>query len=97
LGHDVLTSQDAGNAGLAVADSEVFQFAIAEQRAIITLNRRHFVALHQRDSVHAGIIVCTFDTDFAGLAARIHTALIPHPDIHGKLIRVNREGSPRRM
>lgn len=43
LGHDVLTSLDAGNAGRAVPDDEVLAFAVAGGRAVLTLNRRHFV------------------------------------------------------
>jgi hypothetical protein len=41
--------------------------------------------------VHAGIIVCTEDSDFQALAARIHEAIsIKGGDLEGQLIRVNR-------
>jgi hypothetical protein len=36
LGHDVLTSSDAGKANLAVPDSEVLLFAATENRVLIT-------------------------------------------------------------
>lgn len=90
LGHDVLTSQEAGNAGQAIPDEQVLAFATGQQRAVITLNRKHFFRLHQERPGHAGIVVCTFDPDFAGLAGRIHEALEGHESLAGTLIRVNR-------
>ena len=91
LGHDVLTIQDAGRAARAVPDDEVLAFAVREQRAVITLNRKHFVQLHRTRSDHAGIIVCTFDRDFAAQARRIDVATAVESGLSGKLIRVNRE------
>jgi hypothetical protein len=46
LGHDVLTVRDSGKANRAVPDSEILEFARVEKRAVLTLNREHFVALH---------------------------------------------------
>lgn len=63
-GHDALTIQDTGHAGDAVPDAEVLHVATAEQRAVLTLNRKDFIRLHQQSPVHAGIIVCTFNPDF---------------------------------
>ena len=48
LGHDVLTTQEAGKAGQAVPDEEVLDYAVAGSRAVLTLNRRHFIRLHHR-------------------------------------------------
>ena len=90
LGHDVLTTQQAGKADQAVADAEVLKFAGNEQRAMLTLNRRHFIKLHRENARHAGIVVCTFDADFAGQAERIHNALGAQASLNGQLIRVNR-------
>jgi hypothetical protein len=70
-GHDVLTSLDAGNAGQRIPDEEVLQFSVADSRAVLTLNRRHFVRLHRLTSDHFGIVVCTYDPDFVALADRI--------------------------
>ena len=59
LGHDVLTSFDAGNANRAVPD-EVLSYSAQDSRILLTQNRRHFVTLHIRNIVeHAGIIICT--------------------------------------
>ena len=64
-GHDVLTSLDAGNANRAISDDDVLAFAAADRRVLLTLNRRHFVRLHQRGAfLHAGIVACTYDPDF---------------------------------
>ena len=91
LGHDVLTIQDTGLAARAVPDDEVLAFAVREQRAVITLNRKHFVQLHRTRSDHAGIIVCTFDRDFAAQARRIDIAVKQESALSGKLVRVNRD------
>jgi sugar phosphate isomerase/epimerase len=90
LGHDVLTTAESGRAGQAVPDADVLAFAVAAQRIVVTLNRRHFIRLHQTTSTHAGTVVCTFDPDFAALAQRIHSALEAQPQMAGQLVRVNR-------
>jgi len=90
LGHEVLTSQEAGNAGRGVPDEEVLDFARANNRALLTLNRRHFIRLHQNQPTHAGIIACTFDSNFTSLAVRIDTALRSHTQLSGQLIRITR-------
>lgn len=87
LGHEVLTIVETGQ---AVPDEQVLAFAIAEGRAILTLNRKHFVRLHSTHPEHAGIIVCTFDPDFIALAGRIHEALMSAGSLEGQLLRVNR-------
>lgn len=90
LGHDVLTVQEAGNADQAIPDSEVLSFACAEQRAVLTLNRRDFIHLHKSPPRHFGIIVCTYDADFIGQAQRIHAAIVLQPSLQNELLRVNR-------
>jgi hypothetical protein len=90
LGHDVLTTRDAGLANQALPDSDVLAFAIGENRAVLTLNRLHFIRLHKRGLNHAGIIVCTFDPDFQGQADRVHAAISKLASLKGELVRVNR-------
>jgi len=92
LGHDVLTVQEAGYSGRAVSDEQVLDFATEQGRSVITLNRKHFLRLHQEQPTHSGIIVCTFDPDFLGQAQRIHDALEGQEPLAGKLLRVNRPG-----
>ena len=60
LGHDVVTSLEAGNANRSVPDEEVLAFAASERRVLLTQNRLHFLRLHRAGVVaHAGIVVCT--------------------------------------
>ena len=92
LGHDVLTTYESGRAGIAMPDDEVLAFAIAEKRVLLTINRKHFIRLHRQKSSHSGVIVCTFDLDFAALAQRIHAALEAQSDMNGQLLRINRPG-----
>lgn len=92
LNHAVLTTAEAGSAGQAIPDEAVLAFATAEQRVLVTINRKHFIRLHGLQPDHAGIIVCTFDLDYPGLAQRIHVALESESDLRGKLLRVNRPG-----
>jgi hypothetical protein len=90
LGHDVLTSQEAGQANQAVADAEVLRFATARGRALLTINRRDFIRLHRINPVHAGIVVCTQDPDTQGQAERIHKAIRALDSLAGQLVRVYR-------
>jgi predicted nuclease of predicted toxin-antitoxin system len=91
LGHDVLTSFDAGKANAAVADTEVLAFAAAEIRILVSYNRRHFLRLHQhRTADHRGIVVCTFDPDFIDQARRIHEVITGAGEMTNQLLRVNR-------
>ncbi len=90
LGHDVLTIHETGKAGQAMSDEAVLAFARGDGRALVTLNRKHFIRLHRIQPAHQGIVACTFDPDFAALAQRIHASLVAQPELAGQLIRVNR-------
>jgi hypothetical protein len=90
LGHEVLTTYEAGDAGKSVPDEQVLAFATAEGRALVTINRKHFIHLHNANPDHAGIIVCSFDPDFTGQANRIHAAIDSRAQLSGELIRINR-------
>jgi len=90
LGHDVLTTQEAGQADQGISDQAVLAFATEDNRAVITLNRRDFIGLHHRQADHQGIIVCSQDPDTTGQAARIDQALAALTDLSGRLVRVNR-------
>ena len=90
LGHDVLTIQETDQAGQAMSDEAILDFAGREGRAVLTLNRKHFFRLHSAGKTHAGIIGCTFDADFVGLAHRIDAAIRVQTLLSGALIRINR-------
>ncbi|MEG5057361.1 DUF5615 family PIN-like protein [Microcoleus sp. A2-C5] len=91
LDHDVLTVQEAGNANQKIPDEEVLAFALSINRAILTLNRRHFIKLHTLQPDHAGIIVCKDDSNRERQAARINEAIANLETLRGMLIRVNRQ------
>lgn len=89
-GFDLLTVQEAKNANQKIPDPEVLAFAISQGRAVITQNRRDFIALHNQSEDHAGIIVCTKNLDWDSFAEEIERALAGRTSIAGELSRVNR-------
>ena len=93
LGHDILTIQETGKANQAMTDEDVLDFANREKRILLTLNRRHFIKLHNKRRSHAGIFACTFDPDFSALATRIDIALREQADFTKKVVRINRPQS----
>lgn len=96
LGHDVLTSLEAGNANAAIPDVEVLAFAAAQKRILLSHNRRDFLRLHQqRTDHHQGMVLVSFDTDFRGQAERIDDAVRSASEMTDQLIRVNRPGSAK--
>lgn len=76
LGHNVLTVQEAGNANLKISDDLVLAFATSNNRVVLTLNRKDFKRLHRSQPHHAGIVICTDDTERIALAERIHIAIV---------------------
>lgn len=95
LGHDVMTVQEAGKAGQKTKDAVILARAGADGRTVVTHDRKDFVRLHAHEPGHGGIIVCTVDPDFEGLAARIDKAITGESKLAGRLIRVTRPGSRR--
>jgi len=89
FGHDVLTAQDAGNAGQRIPDDEVLAFAVSQKRTVLTFNRRDFLRLHNLYPEHTGIIICTEDLNRERLAIRINEAISSEKILTGKLMRVN--------
>jgi hypothetical protein len=68
LGHDVLTTQEAGNAGQEISDDEVLAFATRAGRSVLTLNRRALAAGRldiprtiARQLEPLGLAACSFD------------------------------------
>jgi len=91
LGHDVLTVQEDGRT--SIPDPDVLARAHSLGRAVLTYNRRHFERLHRQGAAHSGILSATRDSDFPGLAARIHARLAGLSP--GRwCVRVNRPSSP---
>lgn len=90
LGHDVLTTHESGNSNQGIEDDAVLEFAAVGGRSVITINRKDFIRLHRSGAVHAGIVVCTRDLNYAALAQRIHAAITESGNLTGQLIRVVR-------
>lgn len=90
FGHDVLTIQDTGKANQAMSDEDVLAFATEKQRILLTLNRRHFIRLHNKRQPHAGILACTYDSDFSAFAKRIDNAIREQIDFSQTVVRINR-------
>ena len=91
MGHDVLTSHEAGKANQRIPDEEVLAFATGLGRILLTLNRRDFIDLHNKSAQHAGIVVCTQNSDLLQQAHQIDKAVTETENMKGILIRVNRE------
>ena len=93
FGHDILTAKEAGNANQRIPDEDVLAFAIKNKWAILTRNRRDFIRLHNLNSDHAGIIVCSEDPNFEQAAISINDIVIKEKSLEGKLIRVLRSNN----
>ena len=90
LGHDLLTINEAGLANQGTSDEAVLSFAHNDGRAVLTINRKHFIRLHNAGHLHSGIVACTLDLDFDRQASRINATLESEGSLVGKLVRVNR-------
>lgn len=90
LGHDVLTAYEDEKANQAIPDEEVLSRAVGLGRAILTHNRLDFKRLHQKNSEHLGILICTEDPDRQRLASRIDEKVSEYRSLNGELIRVYR-------
>ena len=83
LGHDVMTAQQAGNAGRSVPDEEVLRFATSVGRAVVTHNRRHFFRLDHQTEGH--------DPDAKRQAGLIDAAIRQAGEtLAGKVLRIYR-------
>jgi Domain of unknown function (DUF5615) len=91
LGHEVVTAQEDGRR--ATPDPDILARAHSLGRAVITHNRTDFERLDRQGAPHSGILSATHDTDFPGLAARIHDALAGRTPARW-CIRVNRPQKP---
>jgi hypothetical protein len=90
LGHDVVTTLEAGRANQGVSDADQLAFATSLGRAILTRNRRHFTRLHNGSAQHEGIVSVTDDPDFDGQASRIDGAIAGTSKLTNQHLRVNR-------
>lgn len=89
MGYDILTTHEIGKSNANIPDEEVLAFAISENRAILTINRKDFKRLHRLNPIHSGVIICIKNDDFDHFAACIHQVLEPYNSlISNQLIKV---------
>jgi predicted nuclease of predicted toxin-antitoxin system len=90
-GHDVARVRDfdVNKRGDGKSDIAVLDLAISQKRAIVTLNRKHFKALHDQNPVHFGIISChRDDKEPEALGRRIDEQIRAIVDLVGQFITV---------
>ncbi len=92
-GHDVLTAFEAGNANQRIPDDQVLNFASVQKRILLTFNRKDFFKLHKSGVQHSGIIACTYDPNYAGLALRIQESIQNIDSLENQLLRVYRSNT----
>lgn len=90
VGHDIITLQDLGLAGLAIPDEQVLAIAIALKRGVLTFNRKDFIKLHREYPLHFGIIICTRNSDVKALSTKLETLLENADRLNGRLLRIYR-------
>ncbi len=65
-------------------------FAVSENRAVLTQNRRYFIRQQGLQPDDAGIIVCRGEDDLTIMAANINQAISSLETLTGQVIRVDR-------
>lgn len=94
LGHDILTSYEAGNANQCIPDQQVLADATADGRAVLTFNRDDFLALHRSGVNHGGIVVCKDDKKSRELGKVLHDYLATQESLNNCLLRVLQKNKP---
>lgn len=93
MGHDVLTTHDAGKGNQAIPDEHVLQYASSTKRVVLTHNHKDFWKLRNTPG-HAGIISATADVDHSALAQRVHRKLEQVKQLEGQFVRITRQAQP---
>lgn len=87
-GHDVQTSNEAGNSNKRNSDSYQLNYATENNRVIITNNRRDFNKEHIESSGHKGVISGNHDKNLDRFASQID-AVIKNNNLENVNIRAN--------
>jgi hypothetical protein len=98
LGDDVELVRDLclKKSGDSFPDDLILDYAIQNDRVVLTENVAHFRELHKRVPWHMGIIACSINRsdEPKSTARRIHDVLREHESsIKGKFVRLLRDGS----
>ncbi len=89
-GHNVLTTEETGNSGLGIPDEDVLEFAVRDERAVLTRNWDDFRRLDRSQPDHFGIIICKEDLNIERQATPINEAILSEGNLRNKLIRIIR-------
>jgi len=89
-GHNVLTTEEAGNSGVGIPDEDVLEFAVRDERAVLTRNWDDFRRLHRAQPDHFGIIICKEDLNIERQATLINEAILNEGNLRNKLLRIIR-------
>lgn len=90
LGHDLITLSDLGLSDIGYPDAQVLEKATELNRCVLTFNRSDFIKLHNKGNKHAGIVVCTFNSNAKELAEKINAEISEIENLSGRLIRIYR-------
>jgi predicted nuclease of predicted toxin-antitoxin system len=88
FGYDVQTTAEANNIGKD--DKTQLIYAVSQNRAIVTHNRKDFIRIHKKTPNHTGIIVCTQNPNNQQLAEKIDEKIRNIDQLTNLLLRVNR-------
>ncbi len=88
FGYDVQTTHDANNLGKD--DKTQLIYAVSQNRAIVTHNRKDFIRIHKETPKHSGIIICTQNPNNQQLAEKIDEKIRTQDQLTNLLLRVNR-------
>ena len=91
LGHNVITSYDAGQANRSIPDKEVLDFATRSNLTVITFNRDDFIELHNNGIQHSGILICKTDRDYQGQVDFLNEYLQNQESLINRLIRIKKQ------
>jgi predicted nuclease of predicted toxin-antitoxin system len=97
LGHNVLTTHEAGKSNRGIPDESVLGYAIKNKLAVLTCDRDKFIQLHSETvTEHYGIVVCTMDNDFQRFASQVHESINTKRTLMGELIRITKPSTQQR-
>jgi len=92
VGHDVLTSYEAGQANQRIPDNQVLHYATSIHRILITENRQDFINLHGVTLDHPGIIIFKSDRDYIEkIKAMSDFLTIDSQPLENRLLRIKKQ------
>ncbi len=88
FGYDVQTTYEVNNIGKD--DKNQLIYAVSQNRAFVTHNRKDFIRIHKENPNHSGIIVCTQNPNNQQLAEKIDEKIRNIDRLTNLLLRVKK-------